>query len=319
MSPARRRLLAAAPALLFLPGGAGPRAATAPAGPIPAPDPRSRGGLPALAGEPPEGPVATVEERPDLGWLFTAEGTQGCFAARLLPARPGDRSGMAPTVLVDADRAARRFPPASTFKLVTALAALEFGVVRDADHPAIPWDGRRRANPAWNRDHTLRSGFAASALPAFQEIVRRIGRERLAGFVARLGYGNATLGQGPLETAWLEPGRLEISALEQVAFLERLWHGRLPVSPRSLAILRDIALLDEGGDTRLHGKTGLLRRPPELPLGWFVGWVEAPREGPGDGRGGGCCFALNLDLTEPRLGPRRMPLARAMLAELGWL
>ena len=317
--PRRRTFLAVAPALLLAgpggagQGGAGPRmagAATLPSARLDPPRgiPGGTGPFARTAG-PPEGLAAGPEERPDLDWLFTAEGTRGCFAARRLPA---DGDGPAPTVLVDAARAARRYPPASTFKLVTALAALEFGIVRDADHPAIPWDGRRHANAAWNRDHTLRSGFAVSALPAFQEIVRRIGRERLAGFVTRLGYGNGRLGEGPVETAWLEPGRLEISALEQVEFLERMRRGRLPVSARSLAILHDIALVDEGGDTRLYGKTGALRLPPpDGPLGWFVGWVEAPE--------GGGCFALNLDLTEPRLGPRRMPLARAMLAELGWL
>ncbi|UFN48233.1 hypothetical protein LPC08_19790 [Roseomonas sp. OT10] len=259
-----------------------------------------------LAGAPDDAAEActAVVERPDLAWLFTAEGTQGCFAARRF--MPG--SSPEQTVLVDPARAARRLPPASTFKLVTALAAVEFGVVVDADHPAIPWDGRTRPNPDWNRDHTLRSGFAASALPAFQEIVRRIGRERLAGFVRRLDYGNADLGSGPLETAWLGQGGLRISALEQVAFLERLRRGTLPVSAHARAVLHDIALLDEAGEARLYGKTGGLLRPA---LGWFVGWVEAPE--------GGCCFALNMDTPDPRLTGRRIPLARDMLAELGWL
>jgi beta-lactamase class D len=47
---------------------------------------------------------------------------------------------------------------------------------------------------AWNRDHTLRSAIAASAVPVYQEIARRIGAERMQKYLDLFEYGNRNIG-----------------------------------------------------------------------------------------------------------------------------
>ena len=49
-------------------------------------------------------------------------------------------------------------------------------MVADPDKDVFKWDGVTRSIEAWNKDHTMRSAIAASAVPVYQEIARRIGR-----------------------------------------------------------------------------------------------------------------------------------------------
>jgi beta-lactamase class D len=165
----------------------------------------------------------------------------------------------------------QRFIPASTFKIANSLIGLETGVIPDADF-VIPWDGVTRDIAAWNRDHSLRSAIAASCVPYYQELARRVGRERMEEWLERLGYGNRRVG-AQVDAFWLR-GPLEISPLEQLAFLSALARGELPVSERTLGIVENILILDHKGEATLRGKTGwaLPNTPDEL--GWFVGWVD---------------------------------------------
>ena len=55
--------------------------------------------------------------------------------------------------------------PASTFKIPNSIIALETGVVEDPDKDVFKWDGVTRSIEAWNKDHTLRSAIAVSAVP----------------------------------------------------------------------------------------------------------------------------------------------------------
>ena len=80
--------------------------------------------------------------------------------------------------------------PASTFKIPNSIIALETGVVEDPDKDVFKWDGVTRSIEAWNKDHTLRSAIAVSAVPVYQEIARRIGAERMQKYLDLMDYGN---------------------------------------------------------------------------------------------------------------------------------
>src|SRR5258708_36755126 len=84
--------------------------------------------------------------------------------------------------------------PASTFKIPNPLIALETAVVADPDKDVFKWDGVTRPVEGWNHDHTLRSAIAASAVPVYQEIARRIGAERMQKYVDLFEYGNRDIG-----------------------------------------------------------------------------------------------------------------------------
>ena len=208
----------------------------------------------------------------------------------------------------DTDRSGEGKLPASTFKIPNSVIALETGVVGDPDKDVFKWDGTVRIIEAWNRDHTLRSAIAASAVPVYQEIARRIGAERMQKYLDLFEYGNRNIGGG-IDQFWLT-GDLRIDPVQQVDFVDRLRRGALPVSKRSQELVCDILPVTKVGDSVIRAKSGLLGAEIGKPsLGWLVGWAEK-----GDAR---TVFALNLDIREPRHAAECMSLSQACLADIG--
>jgi len=247
-------------------------------------------GLPAAARARP------VRERDDLRRLFEEQGVAGTFVLHELA---GDR-----TTTVNGERAARRYIPASTFKIANSIIALETGVVQD-ENEVIPYGGRPQPFKAWERDMSMREAIAASSVPIYQEIARRVGLERYRDWLARLDYGNRQTG-AVLETFWLD-GPLQITALEQARFVAALAQQRLPVSARSQRIVRDILRLEASHSRGLYGKTGWCSSTTPQH-GWWTGWVER-----GEDR---FVFALNMDMALAD-APKRIAIGKRLLAELG--
>lgn len=240
------------------------------------------------------------EIREELARRFTDDGTVGTFV--------GYKTDDYLIIASDNDRSGQDALPASTFKIANSLIALETGVVGDPDRDIFKWDGVVRSIDAWNRDHTMRTAIAASAVPVYQEIARRIGAERMQKYVDLLEYGNRDIGGG-VDQFWLT-GSLRIDPFQQIDFIDRLRRGALPVSKRSQELVRDILPVTSSGDSTIRAKTGLVSaQAGKPPLGWLVGWAEK-----GSAQ---TVFALNLDVTEPRHVADRMKLAQACLTDIG--
>jgi beta-lactamase class D len=207
-----------------------------------------------------ERPVAA---RPELARAFDEERVQGGIV--LFDAETGELFASDPAL------AKRPFHPASTFKIPHAAIALELGLLEDPESH-MPWDGRYSTNEDWNRDHTLRTAMQVSCLPCFQRLAKSIGPEREQEWLQKLEYGNHDA-SGKVETFWLV-GALRITPVEQLDFLRRLDTGKLPISTRTLDIVKDVIALDVRESYVLYGKTGLVG-PPEIDaeVGWFVGFV----------------------------------------------
>jgi len=54
--------------------------------------------------------------------------------------------------------------PASTFKIVNSIIALETGVVEN-DSTMFKWNGEKRRLPIWEQDLTFRDAFHFSCVP----------------------------------------------------------------------------------------------------------------------------------------------------------
>ncbi len=157
------------------------------------------------------------EIREDLAKRFADEGTSGTFV--------GYKVDEYLIVASDKERSGEPQLPASTFKIPNSIIALETGVVGDPDKDIFKWDGVVRSIEAWNKDHTLRSAIAASVVPVYQEIARRIGAERMKRHVDLLEYGNRDIGGG-IDQFWLT-GSLRIDPVQQIDFVDRLRRGTL--------------------------------------------------------------------------------------------
>lgn len=209
-----------------------------------------------------------------------------------------------------AERVDRRLIPASTFKILNALIALETGVVTDA-HTVIKWDGVVRDRTELNRDRDLQTAFRLSAVPHFQELARRIGAERMQRFVDAVGYGNGDT-SGGIDQFWLTGG-LRVSPREQVEFLSRLHRRDLPFSIATMATVKAMMVAEQTEEHVIRAKTGLVVLPQGEHVGWWVGWVE---------RGGRVhVFATVLETTTPgqTFVPARQGVTRMVLGQLGVL
>jgi beta-lactamase class D len=240
------------------------------------------------------------EIRDDLAKHFADEGTAGTFV--------GYKIDDYLIIASDTDRSGQAVLPASTFKIPNSVIALETGVVGDPDKDVFKWDGVTRSIEGWNRDHTLRSAIAVSAVPVYQEIARRVGQERMQKYVDLFEYGNRDIGGG-IDQFWLT-GKLRIDPVQQVDFVDRLRRGALPVSKRSQELARDILPVTKAGDSVIRAKTGLVGADVGRPsLGWLVGWAEKGSEQ--------TVFALNMDVREPRHIAARMTLTQQCLSDIG--
>jgi beta-lactamase class D len=165
-----------------------------------------------------------------------------------------------------------------------------------------------RSIEAWNKDHTLRSAIAASAVPVYQEVARRIGTERMQKYLDLFEYGNRNIGGG-IDQFWLT-GNLRIDPMQQIDFVDRLRRGVLPVSRRSQELARDIVPVTKVGDATIRAKSGLLGAEQGTPsVGWMVGWAEKGVTQ--------TVFAMNMDCKDASQIAARMTVIQQCLADIG--
>jgi beta-lactamase class D len=152
------------------------------------------------------------------------------------------------------------------------LVALETKAIAD-ENVVIPWDGVVREFPLWNQDQTMRTAFTRSAVWFYQDLARRIGKERMTKYIQAAGYGNQDISD-KIDSFWLN-GNLRISPEEQIKFLVRLYQEDLPFSPAVMKTVKDIMIIERKDAYTLRGKTGWGRDVEGVKnIGWYVGYIE---------------------------------------------
>ncbi len=135
----------------------------------------------------------------------------------------------------------------------------------------IQWDGEDKGLPAWNQDQSIETAFQISCVWFYQELAGRVGLEKYGAYLQSMRYGNEKAGP-ETTTFWLE-GDLAISAVEQVAFLKKVYSRQLPFKPSSYDLLAKIMEIEKTPSHTVRAKTGWAMKP-EPTVGWFVGYVE---------------------------------------------
>lgn len=167
------------------------------------------------------------------------------------------------------DRGQKRFTPESTFKVPNALIGLEVSAVRD-EYDVKRWDGVEREFDSWNRDHSLASAMRESVIWYYQEMAKDIGESSMQENVNIMEYGNKDI-TGGIDKFWLDSS-LEISAVEQVEFMENLVKEELPFEEEHQKTVKRMMIQKENDNYVLYGKTGT--RLSDNKLGWFVGFIK---------------------------------------------
>jgi len=191
------------------------------------------------------------------------------------------------TYIHNDERARTRFVPASTFEIPNTFIAIEEAAVAN-EKTIIKWDKKDKGLPAWNKDQSIETAFPSSCVWFYQELAKRIGKDKYASYLAKLKYGNEQAGPD-VTTFWLE-GDLKISATEQVAFLKRIYSEGFPFRISSYELLRKLMVVERTPAYTIRAKTGWAQRAVP-PLGWFVGYIEAGEKV--------WFFATNLDMVRP--------------------
>lgn len=204
--------------------------------------------------------------------------------------------------------------PASTFKILNTLIALETGVAKDENFN-LKWDGKKYSIENWNKDHTLKEAFDNSTVWFYQEIARQIGEKRMKEWVRKAQYGNQNIG-GAIDSFWLT-GNLKITPKQQMDFLRKLYMGTLPFSKRSMDITKKIMIREQTAAYTLRGKTGWVipknadySSTTTNDIGWFTGWLEQ--------NGNVYFFATRVFNTDPEntdFAPARVEITKAILRD----
>lgn len=164
-----------------------------------------------------------------------------------------------------------RVCPASTFKILNSLIALEMNIIEGPEH-ILKWDGVKRQQYNGNHDHTLASAFSNSIVWYYQKIAQQVGLEGYKAYFQKLQLGNQETGSAP-EMLWLD-NTFRISPVEQLQFLKQLCTSSLDFSQKSMDQVKDLMIWWQNDSITIRGKTGMTGVIDGYRNGWFIGWVE---------------------------------------------
>lgn len=151
------------------------------------------------------------------------------------------------------DRLSTQYTPASTFKILNSLIALETNIAPDIDY-IIKWDGLDRWNKNWNQDLSMKQAFEYSCVPYYQTLARKIGRDTMQHYLDTIKYGNMTIGDS-IDQFWLD-NSLKVTSDEQVKLMKLMYFDKLPFSKRSQRLVRTLMLHEKNDEYKLYYKTG---------------------------------------------------------------
>jgi beta-lactamase class D len=205
--------------------------------------------------------------------------------------------------------------PASTFKIVNSLIGLQTGVI-SSDSMVIKWDGVKRSVDAWNKDLSMYEAFRVSAVPYYQEVARRIGKDRMEYWMDTVNYGaglkdTAFRIKTAIDTFWLD-NSLKITPDEELGLVKMLYFDQLPFFKVYQEKVKNAMLFENTTQYRLAYKTGLGRKENRNRLAWIVGWVEENNHP--------YFFVLNFESAEPDadIPTIRMNILKGILKQLGF-
>ena len=164
--------------------------------------------------------------------------------------------------------------PASTFKIINLLIALETKTIQN-ENEVVPWPGSTDTvkygyRPDIYRDMTVKEAFELSAGWVFVELAKKIGKEQYRKYLSLCNYGNLNLSQEDAD--FWNFGDFGISPVNQVTFLKRLYEDNLPFSTQNMEIVKQVMITVQNKHYTVRSKTGWTR-DNGINTGWWVGYI----------------------------------------------
>ena len=249
-----------------------------------------------------------VEEDNSLGKYFTENKVIGCFGLY-------NNATNVFTFYNKKRFADSSFLPASTFKIINSLIGLQTGVI-SSDSMVIKWDSVKRNVEEWNKDLSMYEAFRVSAVPYYQEVARRIGKEKMEYWMDTVNYGagpkdTAFRIHSAIDTFWLD-NTLKITPDEELGLIKLLYFNQLPFFKSYQEKVKKAMLFENETTYRLAYKTGWGKKENGNHLAWAVGWVEENNHP--------YFFVLNFESSDPNadIPAIRMRILKDILKQLGF-
>ena len=166
--------------------------------------------------------------------------------------------------------------PASTFKILNSLIALETGVISSLQD-TVRWPGstdhdKYGYRPDIYRDLSVAEAFRLSAGWVYVELAKKIGKEQYLDYLAKVGYGNGNLSIDDAD--FWNFGDFAVSPAEQIELLLGVYKETLPFRKSSFTALKQVMIVEETDEYTLRAKTGWTRDGNQ-DTGWWIGYVES--------------------------------------------
>ena len=202
------------------------------------------------------------------------------------------------------------FLPASTFKIVNSLIGLQTGRITN-DSMVIKWDGVVRRNKDWNKDLTMYQAFRVSAVPYYQEVARRIGKDTMQLWLDSISYGTKKI-KTRIDSFWLD-NSLKITPDEELGLVNKLYFRQLPFFDTYEEVVKRAMLFEDNSNYKLSYKTGWGNAENGDELAWIVGWIEENKHP--------YFFVLNFETPDRNadIPAIRMNMLKGILKQLGFM
>ncbi len=194
----------------------------------------------------------------------------------------------------------KRVSPDSTYKIFSALSALESGVIT-TEESTLKWDGTEYQFDEWNKNQNLSSAMENSVNWYFQYLDSK-NFSNLQNIFNIMGYGNCDFSGG--SNFWLESS-LKISPVEQAQMLKSMYTNEYDFDENNISAVKESIKICDG----FYGKTGTGMVNGREVNGWFVGFAE-------DG-GNVYFFAANINDEDDAFGSAAADIAIEILSDRG--
>jgi len=214
----------------------------------------------------------------------------------------------------DKKDAYRKTLPASTFKIINSLIALDCKVIADTN-TIVKWNGQENRFketliPAWNKDTNMKEAFKNSTIWFYVRLAGMIGLNNYYRYLRLANYGNGKISSGVNGDFW-NYGDFGISPVGQIRFLKALYEEKVPFSKSSVHTVKSMMVLEKTPDYELYGKTGWSY--DVFDNGWWVGYIKKEDNV--------YFFATRItkDLNTPDDGfaAKRMEITKRLFSKLG--
>ncbi|UGB28852.1 BlaR1 family beta-lactam sensor/signal transducer [Metabacillus sp. B2-18] len=174
-------------------------------------------------------------------------------------------------MIYNEDESTTRYAPNSTYKIFSALFALENEIITK-ESSRMTWDGTLHKYDKWNQDQDLFTAMKNSTTWYFQHLDQQLGKKKLQTYYEQIGYGSKDI-SSDIANYWMD-GHLKISPVEQIDMLKRFYNNEFSFDQSNIQTVKDSLLLEDSNELRLSGKTGTADVNGENVNGWFIGYVE---------------------------------------------